>query len=194
MQEVEWVGVMNVAFPGTFMLQRWTPRRRSVLREDKEMTTNRQHPWIIRQARREDVPVIVELLANDPLGKTREMIQDPVAEGYLQAFDAITKDPNQFLAVMEQDGVVIGTLQLTFIPGLSRRGSWRAEIEAVRIHEHYRGRGLGEAFIQWAIAQAKERNCRVVQLTSDKTRIDAHRFYQNLGFVASHEGMKLLLA
>ena len=155
--------------------------------------TAKEDSWIIRQARREDVAAIVQLLANDPLGKTREIVQEPVYEGYLQAFDAIQRDANQLLAVMEQNDQIIGTLQLTFIPGLSRRGSWRAEIEAVRIHEDFRGRGLGEDFILWAIGKAKERNCTLVQLTSDKTRIDAHRFYERLGFFASHEGMKLLL-
>lgn len=157
------------------------------------MTTIQEQAWIIRQARREDVSAIVDLLANDPLGKTREIVQEPVAEEYLRAFEAISMDANQFLAVMEQEHEVIGTLQLTFIPGLSRRGSWRAEIEAVRIQERFRGRGLGEAFIRWGIGKAKERNCRLVQLTSDKSRLDAHRFYQKLGFVASHEGMKLAL-
>lgn len=157
------------------------------------MTTAKENSWMIRQARREDVAAIVQLLANDPLGKTREIVQEPVHEGYLQAFEAIQRDANQLLAVMETNGQVIGTLQLTFLPGLSRRGSWRAEIEAVRIHEDFRGRGLGEEIILWAIGKAKERSCAIVQLTSDKTRVDAHRFYERLGFVASHEGMKLAL-
>lgn len=156
------------------------------------MTTDEDH-WIIRQAQREDVPAIVRLLAHDPLGKTREIVQDPTHDAYLQAFDAIHGDANQFLAVMEKNREVIGTLQITFIPGLSRKGSWRAQIEAVHVHEDFRGRGLGEALIQWAINKAKERKCALVQLTSDKTRVDAHRFYLRLGFVASHEGMKLAL-
>lgn len=145
----------------------------------------------IRRARRDDVPSIVQLLAHDPLGKTREVAQDPLPDAYGAAFDAIDADPNQFLAVMDYDARVIGTLQLSFIPGLSRVGSWRAQVEAVRIDEAFRGHGLGEYFFQWCIDQARARHCALIQLTTDKKRIDAHRFYERLGFVASHEGMKL---
>lgn len=157
------------------------------------MTHISQEKLSIRRARREDVPTIVHLLFNDPLGKTREVWQDPLPSGYYEAFDAIAVDPNQYLAVMDYDERVIGTLQLTFIPGLTLGGGWRAQVEAVRVDEAFRGRGLGEYFFQWCIERAKERNCVLIQLTTDKKRTDAHRFYERLGFVASHEGMKLRL-
>lgn len=148
---------------------------------------------VIRQARREDIPATVRLLANDPLGQTRERYQDPLPDAYFQAFEAVSADANQFLAVMEYEGKIIGTLQLTFIPGLSRLGSWRAQVEAVRIDDEFRGQSLGEHLMQWAIAKAKEQGCSMMQLTTDKSRREAHRFYERLGFVASHEGMKLKL-
>lgn len=157
------------------------------------MLSNIQEKLLIRKATREDVPVIVQLLAHDPLGKTREVATDPLPDAYYSAFQAIDDDPNQYLAVMEHEGRVIGTLQLSFIPGLSLVGSWRAQVEAVRIDEAFRGHGLGEYFMQWCVIQAKQRQCSLLQLTTDKTRKDAHRFYERFGFVASHEGMKLRL-
>lgn len=157
------------------------------------MRSNIQEKLIIRKARREDVPAIVQLLARDPLGKTREIATDPLPDAYYSAFQAIEDDPNQFLAVMERDGRIIGTLQLSFIAGLSRLGSMRAQVEAVHIDEAFRNQGLGEYFMQWCVTQAKNRRCSLLQLTTDKTRKDAHRFYERLGFVATHEGMKLRL-
>ena len=112
---------------------------------------------------------------------------------YTDAFSAIAKDPNQYLAVVEIDGVLAGCLQLTFIPGLSRLGMWRGQIESVRIAANQRGEGLGRRMFEWAIEECRQRGCELVQLTTDKSRPDALRFYESLGFVASHEGMKLSL-
>ncbi|HSP25899.1 MAG TPA: GNAT family N-acetyltransferase, partial [Saliniramus sp.] len=117
--------------------------------------------------------------------------EDPPARCYLDAFDAIARDPNQLLLLAEQDRRVVGCLQLTFIPGLSRQGAWRGQIEGVRIASDQRGAGLGRLMIEHAIAECRARGCSLVQLTTDKSRTDAKRFYEGLGFVASHEGMKL---
>ncbi|WP_344932580.1 GNAT family N-acetyltransferase [Sphaerisporangium flaviroseum] len=144
-----------------------------------------------RPACREDVPVIVAMLADDPIAAARE--GDPSDETYLTAFQAIDADPRQELVVAEVDGEVVGTMQLTFIPGLSRRGGERALVEAVRVAASARGMGLGRAMMRWAIDRARERGCRMVQLTSDRARADAHRFYTSLGFVDSHVGFKLSL-
>jgi GNAT superfamily N-acetyltransferase len=145
----------------------------------------------VRRARRDDVAAIVALIAADQLGAAREAPDDPAP--YLAAFEAIDADPHQYLAVAEHDGELVGTLQLTFLPGLSHRGAWRAQIEAVRIAEPRRGAGLGTALIGWAVDAARERGCRLVQLTSNATRADAHRFYTRLGFTPSHVGFKLTL-
>jgi GNAT superfamily N-acetyltransferase len=144
----------------------------------------------IRRAQAEDVPTIVALIANDQLGGSRESPGDP---RYLTAFEEIDADPNQFLAVLDRDGEVVGTLQLTFTPGLSRLGANRATIEAVRVRADQRGEGLGQRFIEWAIGQAREHGCGLVQLTTDASRGDAQRFYERLGFTPSHIGMKLRL-
>lgn len=147
----------------------------------------------IRDARRDDLPRIVELLAADQIGKHRESVTDPPAPEYYAAFDAMELDPRTRLLVVEWDGQVVGTLQLNFLPGLSRRGAERAQIEAVRIAEEVRGQGLGRLLVEVAIQLARERGCRLVQLTSDLRREDARRFYTSLGFVHSHAGMKLPL-
>lgn len=144
----------------------------------------------MRAAEAADLPAILRLLADDPLGKNRETAVDAP---YQAAFAAIAADPNQEVVVAELDGRVVGCFQLSFIPGLSRRGAWRAQIESVRIDSALRGRGAGQAMMDWAIARARARGCALVQLTTDKRRPDAHRFYARLGFVASHEGMKLEL-
>lgn len=144
----------------------------------------------MRTAEAADLPAILRLLADDPLGKTRETT---VEAPYQAAFAAIAADPNQEVVVAELDGRVVGCFQLSFIPGLSRRGAWRAQIESVRIDSALRGRGAGQAMMEWAIAKARARGCALAQLTTDKRRPDAHRFYARLGFVASHEGMKLEL-
>jgi GNAT superfamily N-acetyltransferase len=149
---------------------------------------------VLREARQEDVPAIVELIAADQLGATRDGVRDDAdREAYEQAFLAIEADPAHLLLVAESDGEIVGTMQLSFLPGLARRGALRAQIEAVRVAESTRGSGLGAAMMTWAIDEARRRGCALVQLTSDKSRTDAHRFYERLGFVASHEGMKLRL-
>ncbi len=112
-------------------------------------------------------------------------------QAYVQAFEAIEKDRNNELVVVESSGSLVGMLQLTYIPYVNRTGAWRCVIEGVRIHSAFRGQGLGHRFFEWAIARAKEKGCKIVQLTSDKQRPDAIRFYQRLGFEASHEGLKL---
>jgi GNAT superfamily N-acetyltransferase len=144
----------------------------------------------IRRATAADVPEIVALIANDQLGARRESPGDP---RYLAAFEEIDADPNQLLAVLSHSGAVVGTMQLTFTPGLSRLGMKRATIEAVRVRDDQRGSGLGQRFIAWAISEARSRDCGLVQLTTDASREDAHRFYERLGFKASHIGMKLAL-
>lgn len=143
----------------------------------------------IRRAVADDVPAIVDMLADDPLGSRRERPGDPA---YATAFAAIDADPHQLLAVAVLDGEVVGTLQLTFIPGLSRIGSTRALLEAVRVRADQRGRGLGGELTRWAIDTARERGAALIQLTSDASRKDAHRFYERLGFQATHVGMKLI--
>jgi ribosomal protein S18 acetylase RimI-like enzyme len=146
-----------------------------------------------RPATSADLPAIVALLADDHLGQNREDPSLPLDQRYLEAFAAVQADKNQMLAVAEQDGEIIGSLQLSFIPNLSRRGAWRGQIENVRIAANQRGQGTGRVMIAWAIQQCRMRDCGLVQLTSDKSRSDAIRFYESLGFEASHEGMKLVL-
>jgi GNAT superfamily N-acetyltransferase len=147
-----------------------------------------------RRARQLDVPAIVRLLASDPLGATRETSGTGALPEAFEAFEAFDADPRQFLVVAELDGRVVGTLQLTFIPSLTYRGGERAQIEAVRVDAGSRDRGLGRAMVGWAIEQARARGCRLVQLTTDQRRPDALRFYQSLGFRATHAGMKLPLS
>jgi GNAT superfamily N-acetyltransferase len=148
----------------------------------------------LRTAAREDVPTLVRLLAADQLGATRDgATTDVELAPYLRAFDAITADPAHELVVVEHDGRLIGTLQLSVLPGLARRGALRAQLEPVRVEEAWRGRGVGGAMVGWAIEEARSRGCALVQLTSDRRRADAHRFYARLGFEASHEGFKLAL-
>ena len=144
-----------------------------------------------RRATREDVPTIVAMLADDFLGQTRERPDDLVP--YLRMFELIDASPDQELIVMEIDGAIVGSLQLTYIPYLTHSGALRALVEAVRIASDRRGMGLGHALFAWVVAHVRDRGCDVLQLTTDKRRVDAHRFYEDLGFVASHEGMKLSL-
>jgi ribosomal protein S18 acetylase RimI-like enzyme len=148
-------------------------------------------PLRLRDARRDEVPTIVAMLADDILGGAREATDD--LRPYYDAYDAIARDPNNRLLVTEIDGTLAGCLQLTFIPGLSRRAAWRAQIESVRIAAHARGGGFGRRMIEAAIALARAQGCKLVQLTTDKARTDALRFYESLGFVVTHEGMKLSL-
>ena len=147
---------------------------------------------IFRKATKKDLPFIVQLIADDELGKLRENFQDPLSESYLKAFENINADPNQELIVVENDNTeIIGTLQLTFIQYLTYQGGIRAQIEAVRIHKKFRGKGLGKQLFTWAIDRAKQRHAHVLQLTTDKKRPEALAFYKGLGFIDSHEGMKL---
>jgi GNAT superfamily N-acetyltransferase len=147
---------------------------------------------MIRAATPADIPAIVALLADDPLGAQRESPEDLLP--YYRAFDRLADDPNQHLVVAAREGGrPAGTLQLTVIPGLSRRGSTRSIIEAVRVHTDERGSGLGTRLIEWAIEESHRLGCHLVQLTSDATRTDAHRFYERLGFTGSHIGFKLQL-
>jgi GNAT superfamily N-acetyltransferase len=147
--------------------------------------------YVVRRAARADVPAIVALIAADQIGATRD---GGDLAPYERAFAAIDADPAHLLVVVtDEAGAVAGTLQLTVIPGLARRGALRAQIEAVRVREDLRGQGLGHALLAWAIEEARRRGCALVQLTSDKRRAEAHRFYGRLGFSASHEGFKLRL-
>ncbi len=147
----------------------------------------------IRKATLADLPFIVAMLADDPLGAKRESPGLPLDPRYLAAFQAISVDPAQSLMVAIIDDDIVGCLQLTIIPGISRLGARRALIEGVRIAANHRGQGIGGRMMAWAKAQATAAGCRVLQLTTDRSRADAHRFYQRLGFVASHTGMKLEL-
>ncbi|MGC0376260.1 N-acetyltransferase family protein [Streptomyces sp. SAI-229] len=145
----------------------------------------------IRAAVADDVPAIVGMLADDPLGARRESPDD--LSPYLTALERLDADPNQHLVVAVREGRVVGTLQLTVVPGLSRRGATRSIIEAVRVHADERGSGLGSRLVKWAIDVSRREGCQLVQLTSDNTRTDAHRFYERLGFTTSHVGFKLPL-
>ncbi|MGP4008037.1 GNAT family N-acetyltransferase [Streptomyces sp. 4N124] len=145
----------------------------------------------IRPATTGDVPAIVAMLADDPLGAQRESPDDLTP--YLTALERLSADPNQHVVVAVREGRIVGTLQLTIIPGLSRKGATRSIIEAVRIHADERGSGLGTQLIEWAVDESRRQDCQLVQLTSDASRTDAHRFYERLGFEASHVGFKLVL-
>lgn len=147
----------------------------------------------MRPAMHDDLPGIVALLWDDETARLREDPSLPLDPRYLAAFKAIDADPNHQLIAAERDGRIVGTMQLSFLPGLSFRGSWRGLIEAVRIASDLRGQRLGEAMILWAVEQCRARDCKLVQLTSTATRTAAHRFYTRLGFVQSHVGMKLHL-
>ena len=146
-----------------------------------------------RPAGRTDLPAIVRMLADDVLGAQRESFCDPLPDSYHAAFDALDRDPNNELVVAVKNHAVVGVLQITFIPYLTHRGGWRALVEGVRVASGARGGGTGGAMIRWAIERARERGCVMIQLTTDASRVDARRFYEGLGFVASHHGMKLAL-
>lgn len=146
-------------------------------------------PTGIRRATFDDVADIVQLLADDPLGRGRESLEDLTP--YWDAFQAIDADPGQLLMVLDQHGQVVATLQLTFIPGLSHRGALRAQIEGVRVDPAARGLGLGSQLVRWAVDESRRRGCRIVQLTSHLSRADARRFYERIGFEHTHAGMKL---
>ncbi|MFI7349040.1 GNAT family N-acetyltransferase [Streptomyces sp. NPDC049936] len=145
----------------------------------------------IRRTTAADIPAVVAMLADDPLGAQRESPDD--LDPYLAALERLDADSNQHVVVAVRDSRVVGTLQLTIVPGLSRRGATRSIIEGVRVHADERGSGLGTQLIEWAIDESRRQGCQLVQLTSDKTRTDAHRFYERLGFSSSHTGFKLQL-
>jgi ribosomal protein S18 acetylase RimI-like enzyme len=146
----------------------------------------------IRRARREDVETIVAMLADDPLGRGRERLEEPLPPSYFRAFEALDRDSNIQLVVAEgSDGVVVGCLQLCILPGLSSQGACRALIEDVRVATDCRSRGIGEQMVQWAVTEARARGCKLVELLTHQTRVDAQRFYVRLGFASSHVGMTL---
>jgi len=147
-------------------------------------------PVHIRAARRDDVPAIVRLLADDTLGTRREQPADPLPQAYWDAFDAISTQGGNELLVADANGEVVGCLQLTIIPGLSRMGARRGQLEGVRVSSQHRGRRIGETLVEAATDRARELGCALVQLTTDKRRVDAHRFYERLGFESTHIGMK----
>ena len=148
-----------------------------------------------RSAERSDVPVILGLLADDDISRARGFgfVPEEVDAATWAAFEAIDADPANELVVGEDGGEIVATCQLTFTPGLSRGGAWRMTVEAVRVRAESRSGGIGRKLMAYAIDRARDRGCRMVQLTTDKRRADAHRFYESLGFTASHEGMKLAL-
>ncbi|MFC3324331.1 GNAT family N-acetyltransferase [Mesorhizobium cantuariense] len=143
-----------------------------------------------RRAQASDLPDIVAMLADDPLGVGREDASLPLAQGYIDAFKAIDADLHQLLAVAVEGAEVIGTLQISFLAGLSRKGGWRGQIEAVRVAGHRRSGGIGRQMVEWAVDECRARGCSLVQLTTDRSRADAHRFYESLGFTGSHLGYK----
>src|SRR6476659_2855010 len=146
----------------------------------------------IRRARRDDVGAIVAMLADDSLGSARERIEDPLPPSYFQAFERVERDPNIRLVVAEDgEGAVVGCLQLCILPGLSSQGASRGLIEDVRVAKHCRSRGIGEEVVQWAVAEARARGCKLIELLTHNSRVDAQRFYKRLGFAPSHVGMTL---
>jgi ribosomal protein S18 acetylase RimI-like enzyme len=148
-------------------------------------------PIIIRRARGDDVAAIVAMLADDHLGRARERLEDPLPSSYFQAFAAVDRDPNFQLVVAEQGGRVVGCLQLCIMPGLSSQGASRGLIEDVRVASDHRSRGIGEQLVRWAVEQARGKGCKLVELLTHHTRIDAQRFYERLGFQRSHVGMTI---
>jgi ribosomal protein S18 acetylase RimI-like enzyme len=146
----------------------------------------------IRRARRDDVGIIVRMLADDPLGGARERLEEPLPPSYFQAFERVDRDQNiQLVVAVDGDSAVIGCLQLCILPGISSQGASRGLIEDVRVATHCRSRGIGEQMVRWAIAEAREKGCKLVELLTHNTRVDAQRFYVRLGFAPSHVGMTL---
>jgi ribosomal protein S18 acetylase RimI-like enzyme len=146
----------------------------------------------IRRARRDDVGTIVAMLADDPLGSGRERLEQPLPSSYFEAFETLDRDPNiQLVVAVEQGGGVVGCLQLCILPGLSSQGASRALIEDVRVASDRRSRGIGEQLVQWAVARARAKGCKLVELLTHSSRVDAQRFYARLGFSASHVGMTI---
>ena len=146
----------------------------------------------IRRARRDDVGTIVAMLADDPLGSARERLEEPLPQSYFRAFEALARAPGiQLVVAQDEEGAVVGCLQLCVLPGLSSQGASRGLIEDVRVAAHCRSRGIGEQMVQWAVTEARSRGCRLVELLTHNTRVEAQRFYKRLGFAASHVGMTI---
>jgi ribosomal protein S18 acetylase RimI-like enzyme len=146
----------------------------------------------VRRARREDIGIIVRMLADDPLGRGRERLEDPLPPDYFRAFEALQRYSGIQLVVAENaDGTVVGCLQLCILPGLSSQGASRGLIEDVRVASDCRSRGIGEKLVRWAIAEARANGCKLVELLTHHSRVDAQRFYARLGFQPSHVGMTL---
>jgi ribosomal protein S18 acetylase RimI-like enzyme len=148
---------------------------------------------LFRRATRADLPAIVRMLADDELGSQREQVENPLPESYYSAFKQIDSDPNHELIVAERNGEVIGTLHLMFLLSVSFQGGLRAQIESVRVDKRFQSQGIGSEMMKWAMERARQRSAHVVQLTTHKSRVDAHHFYERLGFKGSHLGMKLSL-
>ncbi len=148
---------------------------------------------LFRLAKRADLPFIVRMLADDDLGSQRECYADPLPQSYYSAFEKIESDPNHELIVAERDGEVIGTLHLIFLPSISYQGGLRSQVESVRVDKRFQSLGIGSQMMKWAIERARQRGAHIMQLTTHQTRLDAHRFYERLGFKGSHLGMKLNL-
>lgn len=157
------------------------------------MISSRSMDHTIRTATRADLPAVIGLLVDDVLGAGRDTLTADLDPAYEAAFTAIERDPNQKIVVMESGGRIIGCMQVSYLPGLSRRGMWRGQIESVRITRELRGQGLGRTFFLWAIEDCRQRGCGLIQLSTDASRTEAHRFYLALGFEPSHVGMKLKL-
>jgi ribosomal protein S18 acetylase RimI-like enzyme len=149
------------------------------------------NPIIIRRARRDDLAAIVAMLADDHLGRARERLETPLPSPYFDAFDKVDRDPNFQLVVAEEGGHVVGCLQLCILPGLSSQGASRGLIEDVRVASDRRSRGIGEQLVRWAVEQSREKGCKLVELLTHHTRVDAQRFYERLGFQRSHVGMTI---
>ena len=152
-----------------------------------------QEGLLFRLATRDDLPSIVRMLADDDLGSQREQYVDPLPESYYSAFEEIHSDPNHELIVAELDGELIGTLHLIFLPSISFQGRLRAQVESVRVDTRFQSKGIGSEMMKWTMERAAQRGAQVIQLTTHKSRVDAHRFYERLGFKGSHLGMKLSL-
>jgi len=148
---------------------------------------------LFRRATRADLPAIVRMLADDELGSQREQVENPLPESYYSAFKQIDSDPNHELIVAERNGEVIGTLHLMFLLSVSFQGGLRAQIESVRVDKRFQSQGIGSDMMKWAMERARQRSAHVVQLTTHKSRVDAHHFYERLGFQGSHLGMKISL-
>jgi ribosomal protein S18 acetylase RimI-like enzyme len=157
----------------------------------KNMDMVANNPISIRRAGRDDVQAIIAMLADDHLGRARERVEEPLPDVYFQAFETITRDPNLELMVAEESGRVVGCLQLCVLPGLSSQGASRGLIEDVRVASDRRSQGIGEQLVRWAVERSRAKGCKLVELLTHHTRVDAQRFYERLGFSRSHVGMTI---